>query len=293
MPSTTIVVPCYNEAQRLQSSKFYDFAKMPHGRRLVFVNDGSRDDTMRLLSELASRCPARITALDQPSNQGKAEAVRLGMLHAIDQGADYVGFWDADLATPLHASDEFCWVLDRRPQIDMVIGSRMRLAGRRIERSAKRWIAGLAFARAASLILRLRLRDTQCGAKLFRVTPDLVAVLSAPFEARWIFDVEIFARMKLVLDSHGASRLSRITYELPLDEWRDVAGSKIKPLDFVTAGAELLRIWWRYQWRRDFAIRGLDGPSLLPMPATIALHGDGTPRLSAGTEFEASRAKAA
>lgn len=293
MSNTSIVVPCYNEAARLQAEKFRQFAATSHRRRVVFVNDGSRDNTLEILHDLARQCPSRIGVLDQCVNQGKAEAVRQGMLHAIHRGADYVGFWDADLATPLDAVDGFCAVLDRRPQIDVVIGSRLTLSGRHIERSTKRRLAGVAFARAASLLLRLRLRDTQCGAKLFRVTPDLVAVLSEPFLAHWIFDVEIFARMRLLRDTLDASHLGDAIYELPLDDWRDVAGSKLKSSDFVKAGVELVRIWWRYQWRLDFAIPALDQLAWSPTRMTIPFDATDAPLTTVDSTFSTRRADAA
>lgn len=260
----TIVVPCYNEAQRLNLAEFERFVRAAPGHRLVMVNDGSSDDTGRLLAELAGRNRPQVSLVDLPENQGKAEAVRRGMLHALRQEADYVGYWDADLATPLDAVGQFCAVLNRRDDIDVVVGSRLLLSGRRIRRRGSRRLAGGVFARAAKMLMRVRLRDTQCGAKLFRATPELAWVFGEPFSARWVFDVEILARLMICRrTSNDARRLEEALYELPLDEWHDVAGSKLRPSDFARAAGELLRIFWRYRLQGDFQTaprKAFEGP---------------------------------
>jgi hypothetical protein len=78
------------------------------------------------------------------------------------------------------------------------------------------------------------------------VTPELTAVLGQSFSTRWIFDVEMFARMKCLRSSAMRSALREAIYEFPLDAWRDVAGSNVKGRDFAKASLELARIYWRY-----------------------------------------------
>jgi hypothetical protein len=101
---------------------------------------------------------------------------------------------------------------------------------------------GRLFASAASLVLGLPVYDTQCGAKLFRVTPQVASLFAAPFRTGWIFDVELLARFlarRAPAERHAAVRAM---YEFILPEWRDVAGSKVKALDFLKAAFELLTI---------------------------------------------------
>jgi hypothetical protein len=69
----------------------------------------------------------------------------------------------------------------------------------------------------------------------------LAQVLAEPFRSRWIFDVEILARMR------GHGRLSSMVYEFPLEQWRDIHGSKLRGKDFVKAAYELLGIWRKYR----------------------------------------------
>jgi hypothetical protein len=128
-----------------------------------------------------------------------------------------------------------------------VLGSRVRLLGRSIERSALRHYLGRVFATGASLTLGLPVYDTQCGAKLFRVTPALARVLERPFLTRWVFDVELLARYGQVVSVGSGPAVERRVYELPLQHWRDVPGSKVRPWDFVRSGLELVRIWRLYR----------------------------------------------
>lgn len=235
-----VVVPCYNEAKRLDGQAFRSFRLAGRTVRFAFVNDGSRDDTLRVLQDLCADAEAGFV-VDLPHNRGKAEAVRLGLLAALETGAAVVGFWDADLATPLAEMQRFCAVLDERPAVELVLGSRVRLLGRRIDRSPVRHYLGRVFATGASLTLGLPVYDTQCGAKLLRVTPELPGLLQQPFLTRWVFDVELLARYAGLARAGGAPIEERV-YELPLDTWTDVPGSKVRPWDFVRSGLELLRI---------------------------------------------------
>ena len=238
-----IVVPCYNEGRRLPVADFQQFLDRP-GADLLFVDDGSTDNTAELLGSLCAGRGDRATLLRCAQNGGKAEAVRQGIIAALANGAAYVGYWDADLATPLDDIDEFLRVLETRPDIDMVFGSRVKLLGRKVERHAVRHYLGRVFATAASTVLRIAVYDTQCGAKVFRAVPETTGLFDEPFCSRWVFDVELFARYirKLGSPRAAAARL----YEFPLMVWRDVAGSKVKASDFIVAFAEILRIYWKY-----------------------------------------------
>jgi len=250
MPDTILIVPCFNEAQRLAVEQFESFVKIQPDLRFLFVNDGSTDNTLEVLRRLEDRDATHFSVLDQQPNQGKAEAVRRGMLHAFETHPAYAGFWDADLATPLDALPVFVELLEARPTLEMVFGSRVKLLGRSIERSALRHYLGRIFATAASITLGLAIYDTQCGAKLFRVSPDTVALFQNPFVTRWIFDVEIIAR--LVRDRRGTDRpqAEDVIYEFPLEVWRDVEGSKVKATDFPKAILETVRIHRKYLSRR-------------------------------------------
>jgi dolichyl-phosphate beta-glucosyltransferase len=244
--SVAVVIPCYNEAKRLQVSAFNDYSDAARSHLFVFVNDGSRDATLQVIQGLHQGNPQHCAYLDLRENLGKAEAVRQGLLSAFDTQAAFVGYWDADLATPLEAIPAFCELLESHAEIDMVFGARVRLLGRSVERSPLRHYLGRVFATAASLTLGLPIYDTQCGAKLFRACPRVRSLFEQPFMTRWLFDVEIIARLIQTCRRTNLGTPRELIYELPLQAWRDVAGSKVKPYDFFKSFFELTRIYWQY-----------------------------------------------
>lgn len=249
---TLIVVPCFNEAQRIDLDQFADFAAQHPDFSFLFVNDGSTDATLAILQALQARNPAWCEVLNLEVNRGKAEAVRRGMMHASADRPDAVGYFDADLATPLDALPRMADVLRRRPETHLVMGTRIRLQGHHIQRKWSRRVLGRSFAFVASLTLGLSIVDTQCGAKLFRGAPQIDTLFSEPFRSRWIFDIEILARLQQHLGrKHAAKQL----YAFPLESWREVPGSKLKSTDFFKAVGELLGNFWQYRLQSGFGQR--------------------------------------
>ncbi len=241
-----LVIPCYNEERRLPVEELRAFALEGCRVELCLVNDGSRDGTLRLLESLRAEDPQRFSVVDLERNSGKAEAVRRGILAAMDRHPDLVGFWDADLATPLGELNDFLNVFRARPEIEMVFAARVRLLGRSISRNPRRHYVGRVGATLISSSLGLAVYDTQCGAKLFRVGGGMRELFAQPFLSRWIFDVEIIARL---VRQRGRDAAARAIYELPITVWHDVQGSKVRSTDFLRALKDLWRIRRAYRTR--------------------------------------------
>jgi dolichyl-phosphate beta-glucosyltransferase len=242
-PSLVLVVPCYNEADRLRGDAFVAATATYPGLTLLFVNDGSRDGTLAVLQALADRMPGRAEILDLQPNGGKAEAVRRGVLAAFERGPDLIGYWDADLATPFDALHDFLEVFVARPHTEFTLGSRVKLLGRHIDRLESRHYIGRVMATAAAVALGLEVYDTQCGAKVFRASDRLRQVFSEPFRTKWIFDVELLGRY---IDSNGKggqADLAKRIYELPLRTWTDEPGSKVRFKDGIRAFADIGRVY--------------------------------------------------
>jgi dolichyl-phosphate beta-glucosyltransferase len=227
-----VVVPCFNEERRLDERAFLDLAGSDR-LRLLFVNDGSTDGTAVLLDRLA-RANQAIEVLELPHNLGKAEAVRQGLRHAVAAGADLVGYFDADLATPGGELLRMVQILETRGELMAVFGSRVARLGSRIERSPVRHYSGRVFATVASVALGVAVYDTQCGAKVFRVNANFIAAIESPFRSAWSFDVLLFQRL---LD--GTPELPgwpvASFLEVPLIAWSDMGGSNVRLLGSVTA----------------------------------------------------------
>jgi hypothetical protein len=140
----------------------------------------------------------------------------------------------------------FIELAEIRSELEVIIGARVKLLGRRIERRPVRHYLGRLFATAVSAVLDLAVYDTQCGAKLFRVSPLINALFDQPFHSRWIFDVEIIARLIQSRRGNALPQPEHMIYEFPLTEWTDIPGSKLTYTDFIRAAWELLQIRRHY-----------------------------------------------
>lgn len=239
---TAIIIPCYNESLRLQAERFIEFALQNSKLHLVFVNDGSTDNTLEILKSMEARCSERIKVIDLEKNSGKAEAVRLSMLKLHESG-DYtcLGYLDADLATPL---DELVRMTDyfflQSPA--MLMGMRLARLGAKVERSNFRHYLGRVFATLASSILKLQVYDTQCGAKLF--SNEIIPVcFGDKFITSWIFDVEIIARIR---NRYSIDFCKDNIVEFPLQRWVETGGSKLRLKHYLKVPFNLLAIHRKY-----------------------------------------------
>ncbi len=246
--TATIIVPCYNETGRLPMDAFRAFAVQSNDPRFLFVDDGSTDGTAALIASLVAEHPERFQLFRLGANAGKAEAVRQGMLLALKDDPEMVGFWDADLSTPLNQLPLFLQVLAQRPFAQIVMGSRVHMLGRQIRRRPGRHYLGRVGATLISLALQLAVYDTQCGAKLFRVTPSVKSIWAQPFISRWLFDVEILFRFLDAFPSGDErEKAKEALYELPLDAWRDVGGSKVRARHYARSLWDLYVLWRYYR----------------------------------------------
>jgi glycosyltransferase involved in cell wall biosynthesis len=251
MQKVGLIIPCYNEAGRFDAEGFHALAGLADVT-LVFVNDGSTDDTEAVLRRFCDGSGGRAELISLAQNGGKAEGVRLGLSHALDAGAEIVGYVDADLATPTAEIDRLIETL-RADVRSALLGSRVQLLGTTIERSALRHYVGRVFGTLASLILRVPIYDTQCGAKVFRRTAALEAALADPFVSRWCFDIELLGRLLIGTVEVPGLPVDEIR-ELPLRSWRDVPGSNISLASAPQVVFELIRVARDLRARRAHAL---------------------------------------
>lgn len=242
MPDVCLVVPCYNEASRLRGAEFIAFLDARPQFSLCLVDDGSTDDTLRTLHALQAQRPDRILVVAVSPNGGKAEAVRAGVRHVAAAGGwPCIGYWDADLSTPLAEVDRLLLVLRGDPACRLVMGSRVKRLGSHIDRRIARHVLGRIFAALASGILGLPVYDSQCGAKLFR--RDSVEIFFGErFLTRWLFDLEMLVRLRNAI---GLSEMDAVS-EVPLGRWIEVGGSKLRLAEMIGVPMELLRIRAHY-----------------------------------------------
>jgi hypothetical protein len=154
-----------------------------------------------------------------------------------------IGSWDADLAKALGELGSFLAVMERDPQVQFVCGSRVLKLGSAIKGNAARHYLGRVFATAASVLLPLPVYDTQCGAKPIRsaLAKDACA---RPFASRWVFDVELFARVIAIL---GRDKAMLGICEVSLDAWKEKGASRVGVRSGLRAPWQVLQIWHRYR----------------------------------------------
>ena len=250
-----LVVPCYNESSRIPLDLFERFLSRHEDISVCFVDDGSTDKTHELLHAFVQRNDDASCLVSLAKNSGKADAVRFGIVEILRQepSCPYIGYWDADLATPLEQSVDFLELIEDNSMILAVMGSRWVHLGATIERHFLRNLIGMLMSTIIASYLKLNLHDSQCGAKIFRTTIAR-EIFSKRFISRWLFDVEIFKRLKQFLAQHlkvdEAVMMNMHCREIPLRCWRDVPDSKLHFSDALKIFSELIRIAWHYRYGR-------------------------------------------
>ena len=238
-PTACLVIPCYDEAVRLDLGAIKALVDDPRVS-VVLVDDGSTDATLSMIRSLEADHDERITVLALRPNVGKGEAIRRGIALALKNAPrpTWIGYVDADLATPAAEVLRLLEVAERSDDVEVVLGSRVALLGRDVRRSPVRHYTGRLFATLASVVLDKPVYDTQCGAKLFRCTAALEAAIARPFHSRWAFDVELLGRLAV------AGVPAEAFWEEPLLVWHDVADSRRSLHSSLRSTADLLPIWY-------------------------------------------------
>lgn len=218
-----VVIPCYNEELRLLGDEFRTFINSNLGYHLCFVNDGSTDKTLEVLEELRKGHEDHISIYDCEKNGGKAEAVRLGMLHLTKQEQFvYIGFLDADLSTDFEDFHDLVKTISNS-KFKVVSGSRMARMGADITKESARAIISKIINFIIRKTIGMEFNDTQCGAKI--MSKDVIEnTFQTKFITKCLFDVEIFMRMKKI---YGDEETKKIVCEQPLKRWIHADGSKL------------------------------------------------------------------
>lgn len=237
-----IVIPCYNEENRLVSPSFIKFVESNLGYHLCFVNDGSTDNTAFVLESLKEGRENNISVIHLENNMGKASAVRKGMLTLIeDSQLDYIGYLDADLSTDFVDFEELVNTITTM-NYKIVSGSRIERIGAQISKNSFRSFASFVVNCCIRRVLGMNFKDTQCGAKI--IDKSVVRLLFArPFVSKWLFDVEIFKRMQKL---YGRTNTNLMICEVPLKRWIHKGESKLSGCDCVKIFYQLVRIASHY-----------------------------------------------
>src|SRR5262245_45684747 len=264
--SLTLVVPLYNESERVMSSAealaLFVTGYAP-GSELLFVDDGSTDGTPALVRGFAAEHPELPIRLLALGHRGKGAAVSAGLRSASTEVA---AFCDVDLATPL---SELARVVDAAARAPILaIGSRGTGSSRITRRQARpRELLGRAFNKAAQLSVVPGVVDTQCGAKAAAAVV-WKQLLGDSAEQGFAWDVEVIGLAR----SHGVS-----VQEVGI-EWRHRDGSHVR---VARDGVRMLRALPRIRRRvsrvrRATATSGAGGGSFDAEMAGLLASADAT-----------------
>ncbi len=240
MSKLLCIIPFYNEESRFESS-IYDKIFLKYSDiDFLLVDDKSTDLTLNIITSFADRF-SNIEALSLKSNLGKAEAIRTGILHVNVKNYNFIGYLDADMATPMYEFIRIFNVISNNESISIIMGSRIKLLGNNVSRSLKRHYFGRFFATIISqFILKIPVYDTQCGAKIIN-TKVIKILFEKPFKTRWLFDVEILLRLK-----NEGYNLQKNVVEIPLNEWTEMKNSKIKFSEILSFPFQIINIYFHY-----------------------------------------------
>jgi len=222
-----VVIPAFNEATRLGATltATIDYlAAQPWNARIVVVDNGSADTTTRIARACAGDVDVDVIGCASP---GKGAAVRRGLMTSSSR---YVGFVDADLATPIdYAATAIGYLEDGATA---VIASRYAPGARLVRRQPlPRRLGGAAFRRLTGSMVP-GVHDTQCGFKFFERRAVQEALLHCEVTG-FAFDVELLRR---IVDAGGN------VVELPVD-WTDDAGTTLRPVrDGIPAFVAAMRL---------------------------------------------------
>jgi len=230
------LIPCYNESQRLDVDLYRQIVSNNPLLDFYLLNDGSSDNTLDFLYKV-SEGNKNVIVKDFNPNRGKSGVIQSGMLELSESNYDYVGFLDADFATPFEEFKRLTEIVEKE-DYDVIFGSRVKLKGWGIIRNPIRhWFSRIVLT-VIDTLFKLEIYDTQCGCKIFK--RELISIcFTERFVTKWLFDIEVFIRYLRNTDSPKIK-------EIPLYRWEEIKGSKLKISDFLKVPLNILQLYSRY-----------------------------------------------
>jgi glycosyltransferase involved in cell wall biosynthesis len=233
-----LVIPCFNEAKRLQVSYWEKVITAPNldNTKFLFIDDGSSDGTFEVLNRLTKY--SRVEAVSLGINVGKANAIRSAfqkILEASFFDCNLIGFIDSDSSFDAQEVIDILSCLENQSKLfDAFFYSRVKLSGSQIRRSEIRHVISRIIYTFIARGWNWAPYDTQSGFKFFRNSDVMKDVISTPFRTRWFFDIEFMNRLSMSIGSQLNIK------ELPLHYWQERSGSKIKARKYLSIFREIL-----------------------------------------------------
>ncbi|TGM46498.1 glycosyltransferase [Leptospira biflexa] len=230
----SIIIPCYNECNRLP--QYLDTLMITFQKKsnvdFIIVDDGSpKKEFLKLKENIEHHLSnPKIQLLRYELNLGKGGAIQFGL--QVAKG-NYVGFVDADGATPAYELQRIWDHIDTHKDIDLIVGSRIPMLGRSVKKSFYRHIANRVFSYYFHKIFKIQMYDPQCGCKIFK--KSLYETMREKItDLRWLWDTQL-----IVLSYRNQKKI----FEFPID-WNEIPDSKF---NFLKDSWVVLYSAWKYR----------------------------------------------
>ncbi|MBU4077395.1 MAG: glycosyltransferase family 2 protein [Euryarchaeota archaeon] len=237
MVEVSLVLPAYNEAERIESTVERTAAALrdfTSSFEIIIAEDGSTDGTDRISETLAKKYDY-VVHLHSDQRQGRGRA--LNRAFKASKG-EILGYIDVDLATDMRHLEEL--VNSIRDGNDFATGSRM-LPQSNVRRPLKRGFASKGFNFITRTMLGSKLYDHQCGFKAFR-RDSLFKIMDTVKDTHWFWDTELFVR---------AQRAGFKVREFPV-EWKHGGATKVNLIkDVFGMGSQIFRLWYEFLWQKQ------------------------------------------
>lgn len=238
-----IIIPCYNEFNRLDVDRFYNFSIQNRNYKLIFVDDGSTDKTLSIIKNLSLNSQ-NISFISYKKNMGKAYAVRHGVLNVLENlnhGNTYIGFLDADLSISTKEIDHLYKSVILNEQLSLIYY--MKNKSEYYRGKYLRHFVSISIQKINKLLYQINIEDTQCGCKIFK-SEIASSIFKEKFNSKWLFDIEIFLRLIYFKD---ASFLENNTQGIKNNHIYLSKKSKIKYFMFFQIIIDYFKIYIKYK----------------------------------------------
>ena len=242
-PEVSIVIPAYNEANRIEATIHRIFNEIKGFRFEVVVSeDGSTDETPLVLKRLKRQYGERMVVIHTKRRLGKGGGFLRGVKFSHGR---YIILLDADYPTNAQTIMNIVKCLKRG--YDIIIGSRFhRLSILDPPAPLLRVVMGRVFNMIVRLLFDVDVHDTQCGVKGFK--REVFSIIGPIEFSNFVFDVEIIVKAKVC---------NLKIKEIPI-YWSNKAGSKVKVVrDALKMFSGLLNIWLRLPIYRNYIAKRL------------------------------------
>jgi len=243
-----IIIPCFNEAQRLDLSYFNKLSRIQN-TMWVFVDDGSTDSTSKILKNYSKK--KNIIYVKIQHNVGKSNAIAHGMNYAFSKISNigWIGFLDSDGAFAIGDVESIIKMTSSIEKYDALYTSRVKMAGRNIKRNNARHIIARLITSFFGLVWKDIPYDTQSGFKLYRYSDNFNSIFIKLFKTKWFFDIELSIRYL------NYKKKNITVWEEPVSSWFDIPGSKINYRQSMRIILEVIYIFYLLLIQRKMLLR--------------------------------------